>query len=91
MVRSNESTGDVGIVVAFTDDDDDAEISGVNVFMFSPSLVVVALFRTPSRFCCCCCISKIELLFKLFLVFLVLSFNDGDAIKIAFASKHFNG
>jgi len=44
MVRSNESTGDVGIVVAFTDDDDD-EISGVNVFLFSPSLVVVvALF-----------------------------------------------
>jgi hypothetical protein len=43
MVRSNESTGDVGIVVAFTDDDD--EISGVNVFLFSPSLVVVvALF-----------------------------------------------
>ena len=53
MVRSNESTGDVGIVVAFTDDDDDDdddddndddEISGVNVFLFSPSLVVVALF-----------------------------------------------
>ena len=43
MVRSNESTGDVGIVVAFTNDDDDDEISGVNVFLFSPSLVVVVV------------------------------------------------
>ena len=47
MVRSNESTGDVGIVLAFRDEEEeeeDAEISGVNVFLFSPSLVVVALF-----------------------------------------------
>ena len=84
MVRSKESTGDVGIV--FDDDDDD--ISGVNVSrtkgVSSPSssfvsLIIIITFDDTIFF--------VGIGLDLFFV----AEETTVAIKIAFASKHFNG
>jgi|TARA_B100000073_G_scaffold118011_1_gene95462 hypothetical protein len=80
MVRSKESTGDVGIV--FDDDDDD--ISGVNVSrtkgVSSPSSFVSLIITFDDT------IFFVGIGLDLFFVA-----ETTVAIKIAFASKHFNG
>tara|TARA_B100001758_G_scaffold120141_1_gene103210 strand:+ start:446 stop:808 length:363 start_codon:yes stop_codon:yes gene_type:complete len=79
MVRSKESTGDVGIV--FDDDDD---ISGVNVSrtkgVSSPSSFVSLIITFDDT------IFFVGIGLDLFFVA-----ETTVAIKIAFASKHFNG
>jgi len=81
MVRSKESTGDVGIV--FDDDDDD--ISGVNVSrtkgVSSPSSFVSLIITFDDT------IFFVGIGLDLFFV----AEETTVAIKIAFASKHFNG
>lgn len=80
MVRSKESTGDVGIV--FDDDDD---ISGVNVSrtkgVSSPSSFVSLIITFDDT------IFFVGIGLDLFFV----AEETTVAIKIAFASKHFNG
>ena len=82
MVRSKESTGDVGIVF---DDDDDDDISGVNVSrtkgVSSPSSFVSLIIITFDD-----AIFFVGIGLDLFFVADLTTV----AIKIAFASKHFS-
>ena len=82
MVRSKESTGDVGIVF---DDDDDDDISGVNVSrtkgVSSPSSFVSLIIITFDD-----AIFFVGIGLDLFFVAELTTV----AIKIAFASKHFS-